>query len=166
MVRAGYFSFENNNHIPLKDEEIVIPNGDNDSISEKETKQNTDAEKTQEDLPKYDRIQSIILITGSFILSVLINFLLYEYLIVSDRVNNPFQFVKMAITAGIVFCAAMTDYKRHKIPNAIIAFGIVCRVIIYVLEFIFMVIHLTHHIFASKQSRCGKSVCHIAPFPT
>ncbi len=26
-----------------------------------------------------------------------------------------------------------------------------------------MVIPLTHHIFASKQGRCGKSACHIAP---
>ena len=29
--------------------------------------------------------------------------------------------------------------------------------------FVIMVIPLTHHIFASKRGRCGKSACHIAP---
>ena len=29
--------------------------------------------------------------------------------------------------------------------------------------FIFMIIPLTHHIFTSKQGRCGKSECRIAP---
>lgn len=106
----------------MNEEEIVVgeKNVDND-----------------EDKGFYKKHHAKIIMCVFFIISFVINYLVYSYTITLKEESNPFLFAKMAIMNGIIACAALTDYKRHKIPNHLIAFGLIARLIIYILEFIF-----------------------------
>lgn len=50
--------------------------------------------------------------------------------------SNLLGFIKMVMLFQIIFCAAVTDYKRRIIPNVLVMFGVIFRSICFLFEFI------------------------------
>lgn len=154
LLKTGYFVMNGDAHASLAEENIVLPDTedpdeeeDNKEVPEendaeegpqKEKKDKTEEEKTvKEELTGfYTRGQIMLILPIFFIITLVSNYLMYTYTVESSH-PRPLFFAKMAIMCGITGAAALTDFKRRKIPNALIACGAVSRGIIYVLEFIF-----------------------------
>lgn len=87
----------------------------------------------------YNKKQSVLFTVSFFLIAVLMNYFVYMYSYkTSDAAltGQPFIFLKMAVTHMICACAALTDYKRSKIPNKLIVIGLVSRAVIYIAEII------------------------------
>lgn len=132
LIKKKYYSFVPvDTHAEVSAEfstEVVEASEDDSSADETENETLDDA--------CYNKKQAIVITGVFFLFSFLINYLLYTYTVVMNEYPMPFLFAKMAIMNGIIGCAALTDQKRHKIPNLLILFGLVSRLIIYILEFI------------------------------
>lgn len=143
LIKSGYFDMKKSNVPALRKQQVAIPDGGTqgeNAAGESDGEEET-AESDETQLPEppavYSRRQALLLTEAFFVLSVVLNYLVYIYTVVMPERSQPFLFVKMAIMNAVIGAAALTDYKRRKIPNALIIFGLICRAVIYILEFIF-----------------------------
>ena len=110
---------------------------DTDEETEKGVKQAGEETLVPSTDAYYEKKYSIIIPILFFVISTVIYYLVYSYTVSLKEYPLPLLFVKIVIMNGIVGCAAITDHKRKKIPNLLILAGLISRLIIYVLEFIF-----------------------------
>lgn len=103
---------------------------DTDDSDEEESEKETDKEKAV-----YSRLHSIAAVLVLFVITLVTSLFMCEYAKNDD--GSYLFYAKMITLYAIVSAAALTDYKRHIIPNALIIFGLIARVVFYVLEFIF-----------------------------
>lgn len=130
MIKSGYCVLDESK--PVSRPVLETPQTDeNDESSDK-------PEKTDDDRSTafYSKQHFLLLTAGLFIVSVIVNYLLYKYTVDTGELSYTL-FVKMAITHVLTACAALTDAKRSKIPNPIIVFGLAARGVIYIAEFLF-----------------------------
>ena len=154
MIKSGYFVFDKGEtltpiEIPTdnetqkahaKEAEAEISEADSADESAKQTdmsQNGTESVRADKSSAFYGRSQSFMAIMLMLIVSMLVNYLLYTYTIVQNTDHMYNLFAKMALTHAMTICAALTDAKRNKIPNAIIAFGLGARAVLYVAEFMF-----------------------------
>ena len=131
MIKSGYYVLDESKLISQPASEISETDDNNEESGAK-------TEKAEDDksMAFYSKPHALMLTAGIFIVSVLVNFLLYKY--TADNSEPLYTlFVKMAITHVLTACAALTDAKRSKIPNPIIVFGLAARGVIYIAEFLF-----------------------------
>ncbi|MGN0593667.1 MAG: prepilin peptidase [Hominimerdicola sp.] len=142
MSKNKYFTFKKNeNFVSLKEFMKEAPIGEEDNTSEraKDEKENIknleikdgSGEDVVKEILGYSRLTSIILMILSAIGVFAVSCLLFKY------AKNYLFYSKMIIMYIIVTFVAITDYKRHIIPNLFIIIGLISRAVIYVLEFIF-----------------------------
>ena len=137
LVRSGYFVLKGEGILPLEQQALNIP-GDGEDDEPAELPEEIDPDEEPDNSNEHYGKRQAFMLTALFVLiSIALNILLYKYTVSNSPEPKPFLFVKMALTHMIVAAAAITDYKRSKIPNALILFGAAARLIIYVLEFIF-----------------------------
>lgn len=140
MKKTGYFLFAYKSEIPAgstekNEKKDAVNNSDNESVP-KAGCENTNIKNDKADAVYY-RKQSLIF-TGLFlIMAVIINFFVYKYSYENNEFNRsaqPLIFLKMALVHAVCACAALTDYKRCRIPNTLIVTGLVSRAVIYIAE--------------------------------
>lgn len=136
MKMTGYFSAEGSR---------LSAEQETDSADEVPSKENPgdpksdDEQKNTKDERCYSKKQSLLLTCVFFVLAFLINIPVYVYSYKMNEINlaaQPMIFFKLSVTHAICACAALTDVKRNRIPNTLIAAGLISRGVIYIPEFI------------------------------
>lgn len=138
MKKTGYFLLSDKIEISVgnaaeDEKKDAVKNNDNENDPEGE---NADV-KNDKAGAVYSVKQSFIFTGLFFIMAVITNFFIYKYSYEMNEFNRtaqPLIFLKMAIVHAICACAALTDYKRCRIPNTLIVTGLASRVIIYIAE--------------------------------
>ncbi|MCR5122712.1 MAG: A24 family peptidase [Ruminococcus sp.] len=162
MRHKGYFSKENKipDSEPLN---VLIPGSEADKETpETETEASEaitpdeeadTAEKTakKEDNSYYTLRQSIVLTAVMFVVSFLLDILLYKYFMTFTEQKDIFDYFRGSFVNALCCAAAITDLKRKKIHNEIILAGIIAKVILLVLELIFC----PHDVFIGKLKSDG-----------
>lgn len=133
LKKSGYFSLAEN--VDAAGTEKPAINNENALSEADDSPESKDTEDKA--LLVYNRKQSLILIGLFFVLAFITNFFIYKYSYEMNEVNlrlQPLILPKMAVTHLICACAALTDFKRCKIPNVLIAAGLVSRAVMYAAE--------------------------------
>ena len=143
LKREGYFVMDRGEAKPLPQQSIAIPpaKGAEEALPSSGAPADTSdsSEGAEEKKPvsyTIGRTGAVLLTGGFFLISLILCFLVYTYTVEKNPAPVPFLFVKMAVMHGIVGAAAVTDVCRRRIPNKLIIFGALVRLIVYVLEFI------------------------------
>lgn len=149
LKKAGYFTLTDNTNAhdtaAETDPEPAVKSENIPNEEQASEGENTN-DKLDEALLVYNKRQSLMFTGLFFVLALLTNFLVWKYSYEMNEINLTYQpliFPKMAITHLICACAALTDLKRCRIPNRLIAAGIVSRSLIYVIELFLTGEHFT-----------------------
>lgn len=147
FVKRGDDNFK-----PLSVSPVSIPRNDTDEIeenlSEEEKNEPNDEKKTDDkvqikldfDNQNRDLVTNQIVMPFASQMKILIMFVsivlsFVTSVLVFDNTDFYCNYAKIMITFFIISVVAITDLKKHIIPNFFIVFGVACRVIIYIIEF-------------------------------
>lgn len=141
MKKTGYFLLSDKIEVSAgnaaeSEKKDAVKDNDNENDPEAHEGENADMKNDKADAVYY-RKQSLLFTGMFFITAVIINFFIYKYSYEMNELNRaaqPLIFFKMALIHAICACAALTDYKRGRIPNTLIVTGLVSRAAIYIAE--------------------------------
>ena len=103
------------------------------------------------DLSYYTRRQSLILSIVMFLMCIAIDVLLYKYYSERGGQSDLFIYFRASFINALCFSAALTDFKRRKIPNDLILAGLAVKALILICEFFFC----TRDVFISRLKSDG-----------
>lgn len=160
MRRKQYFSAEKKTldleplNVEIPGQESALADNETDTAEKIQTeKEKCDKDKNKEndDMSNYTRRQSFIITTVMFVVCFTLDILLYKYHSALGERGDIFIYLRAAFVNALCFAAALTDYKRRKIPNDLILAGIAVKVLIFVCEFVFC----SHEVMIAKLKSDG-----------